>query len=261
MAGPSAKRSYVRTDYVRKVNAVARVCRRIEGGESLAEICRDPTMPGRTTLMSWLARYAELRERVEAARAAFPEAWRVYHRWSEVAATEFLERIKDGRGLVEVCAEPDMPAHCTVTRWLNERPEFAQRYQAAREAQAVRLFDLAWRIACDAEPGEVETARLKINVLKWRVGRLVPRKYGPWKAVEPPAEAGGDDKPQRLIVEVRHFAVAPGRRVVETTRAVRGLNPEQVKLVHRAVEAGRFTEGPDGQAAEVFWEDTAGEAG
>ena len=40
--------------------------------------------------------------------------------------------------------------HSTVTRWLNERPEYAQAYRLAREAQADRLFDLAWRIACEA---------------------------------------------------------------------------------------------------------------
>lgn len=257
MAEPSAKRSYVRRDYVRKAYLVARVCRRIEGGENLTEICRDPTMPQRSTLVAWLAKHRELYAQVEAAHALSPEPQRVYHRWSEAGAREFLERIEDGRGLREVCAEPDMPAHCTVTRWMRERPEFAERYRAAREAQADRLFDLAWRIACEAEPGEVATARLKINTLKWRVGRLVPRKYGPWKAVAPPVEDDGGGGKRRLIVEVRHFAVAPGRRVVETTDAVRGLKPEEVKRLHAAVEAGRFTEGPDGQVAEVFWQDEA----
>jgi hypothetical protein len=261
MAGASAKRRYERTDYERQVVQVARVCRRLEGGEDVTGICRDPTMPARTTLLSWLARHAELRARVEAAAAAAgPDGRRrAYHYYGEEIVAEFLARIEDGRGLAEVCAELDMPAHCTITRWLNERPEFAERYRWAREAQADRLFDLAWRIACEAEPGEVEVARLKINTIKWRIGRLVPRKYGPWKAVAAAAVDGGEDEaaPAETVMsfQVRHWWRTPDRRVVETTDVVRGLSPSQVAAVHQAVEAGRFVEGPDGQVAEVFWED------
>ena len=133
MAGPSAGRRYVRTDYERKVVQVARVCRRLEGGEDVTAVCRDPTMPQRSTLMSWLARYPELRERVEAAAAAAgPEGRRrAYHPYGEAVIAEFLARIEDGRGLVEVCAEGDMPVHSSITRWLNERPEFRERYRLA----------------------------------------------------------------------------------------------------------------------------------
>lgn len=264
MAGPSAKRRYVRTDYERRVVQVARVCRRLEGGENVTEVCRDPTMPARSTLMSWLARHAELRERVEAAadEGAGPEGRRrVYHPYGEAVVAEFLARIEDGRGLREVCAELDMPVHSSITRWLNERPEFAERYRWAREAQADRLFDLAWRIACEAEPGEVEVARLKINTIKWRIGRLVPRKYGPWKAVEPVAVAaagGADDDGDAAdagtvtAFEVRRWSVAPGRKVVEMTRAVRGLDREERGRVDAAVRAGRFTLGTDGEVAQVW---------
>jgi len=143
-----------------------------------------------------------------------------------------------------------MPAHCTVTRWLNERPEFAERYRAARVAQADRLFDLAWRIACEAEPGDVAVARLKINTIRWRVGRLAPRKYGPWKAVTA-AEAAAEAKPQ-VTFYARTFALTPDRKVVDVSDIVAGLDREAAGRVQAAVKAGRFVLAPNGQVAGVW---------
>jgi len=94
----AGKRDYVRRAYVQKAYVVARVCRRVEGGENLSEICRDPTMPGRSTVMSWAAQHEELRARMEAAHALCPETRRVYVRWSDEVAAEFLGRIEDGAG-------------------------------------------------------------------------------------------------------------------------------------------------------------------
>jgi hypothetical protein len=193
-AAARAKRDYVRRAYCQKLAMVQRACRRIEAGWSLAEVCREPDMPSRSTFVSWLSQDPELRGLVEAAEAAAAEVFlprRDYHHWDPEVAEEVLARIEDGRGLREVCAERDMPVHSTVLRWIKERPEFEAAYRRAREAQADRLFDLAWRIACEATEDEVATARLKIQTLKWRVGRLAPRVYGPLKAQEPPGGQAG----------------------------------------------------------------------
>jgi len=249
-AGPAARarRDYVRRAYAQKVAAVQRLCRRIEAGESLTEACRDPEMPLRTTLLYWLAQDPELQRLVDAAEAAAAEVFRprrVYHRYEPEVAAEVLARIEDGRGLREVCAERDMPVHSTVTRWLKERPEYEKAYRRAREAQADRLFDLAWRIACEATEDTVATARLKIQTLKWRVGRLAPRVYGPLKAQEPPggADGGGEGAkgPERVAFEVRHFARTPQGRVVETTRASRGMTQAQRDALFAAIGDGRVT--------------------
>ena len=236
-----APRGYERRDYERRVLAMARVCRRIEDGENLTEVCRDPTMPRRSTVMSWVDRYPEFRQQLEAAQAACPEQVRGYHTWSEKVASEFLARIEDGLGLRDVCAERDMPVHQTITRWLNQRTEFAARYRLAREAQADRLFDLAWRIACDADEHEVRSARLKIETLKWRIGRIVPRKYGPWKAVvpEPTEEAKSGKRKPDLWIEVRRFAKTPDGELAEITEAIRGMTQENIKIMQDDILAGR----------------------
>jgi len=107
----------------------------------------------------------------------------------------------------------------------------------------------------------VSAARLKIDVLKWRIGRLVPRKYGPWKAQEPLAAvaqgpgddaAAEDEAPPQVTFYVRHFALTPDRQVVEITDAVAGLDRDGVGRVSQAVEAGRFMLAPNGQVAGVW---------
>jgi hypothetical protein len=125
---------YERLAYAQKVAAVQAVCRRIEAGVSLAEACRRPDMPQRTTLIAWLARDPELRGMVaaaEAASAAVFGARREYHYWDPDVAAEVLTRVEDGRGLTEVCAERDVPAYSTVMRWINERPDYFDAYAGA----------------------------------------------------------------------------------------------------------------------------------
>ena len=244
-----AKRDYVRRAYVQKVAMVHRACRRIEGGANLSEVCREPDMPSRSTFMSWLSQSPELRAMVEAAEAVAAEVFlprRDYHYWDPETADEVLARIEDGRGLREVCAERDMPVHSTVTRWLKEQPEFEAAYRRAREVQADRLFDLAWRIACEATEDEVATARLKIQTLKWRVGKLAPRVYGPLKAQEPPqadgdTDRGGGGKKSVTVFDVRSWALTPDKQVVETTWAVRGMNTDERAALYDGVREGRVS--------------------
>ena len=241
------KRRYERRGYERKVAAVQRACRLVEAGWNLSEVCREPDMPGRSTFTAWMHAHSELRDMVEAAReqaASLFTPRRTYHYWDEAVAAEFLARVEDGRGLREVCAERDMPVHATVLRWIKERPEFEAAYRRAREAQADRLFDLAWRIACEATPGEVELARLKIQTLKWRVGKLAPRVYGPTKAQEPPRAAsgdGGEGGKQEVVFYVRSWARTPDNKVVETTGATRGMNPAERDKLYEDIRTGRMS--------------------
>lgn len=245
-AAKRAKREYVRRAYCEKVAMTHRACRRIEAGWSLSEVCREPDMPSRSTFVSWMQQAPELREMVEAAEAAAAEVFaprRDYHHWDPEIAAEVLARFEDGRGLREVCAERDMPVHSTVLRWMKEQPEFEAAYRRAREAQADRLFDVAWRIACEATEHEVATARLKIQTLKWRVGKLAPRVYGPLKAQDPPGGGPGGKGGEDVIVawHIRSWAKTPDNQVVETTWAVVGMTPAERKALHDDVREGRIS--------------------
>jgi hypothetical protein len=114
----------------------------------------------------------------------------------------------------------------------------------ARETQASRLFDLAWRIALEATEDTTKTARLKIQTLKWRCAKLAPRRYGTIKA-QPPEDAadeGAGAAPEPVVsFEVRHFAATPDNQVVETSRAVRRMSPAENTVFRQAIREGRIT--------------------
>jgi hypothetical protein len=55
--------------------AVLEICRRMELGESLRQICATPGMPSRTTVMRWLEAQPEFRESYARARERLVEFW------------------------------------------------------------------------------------------------------------------------------------------------------------------------------------------
>jgi hypothetical protein len=219
---------------------------------SMAEACRCPTLPSRETMTYWMETHPEFQAGVAAATAAAERAFgpgrRPVHRWNWRLARRVLSRIEDGETLEAICADRRMPAFSTVQAWIRKRPDFRAAYHRAREAQADRLFDLAWRIACEADEAAVKTARLKIQTLKWRVAKLAPRSYGGLKAQEP-ATAGsagasgevGGGAP-RIVFHARRFAVTPDKRVVELTLAARGMTGDQQAELRAAVMRGEVTE-------------------
>jgi len=208
---PGASKDARGRAFARRLALVQAVCERLEAGESLCAICRDPLMPQRWQLDRWRAADPELDEMLNRARARATAAglWtrKASHGWSEALADELLRRVAAGRSLVEVCAEADMPHAVTVSRWLKARPEFLERYLEARQAQADALFDLAWKIARDASEEDWRTARLKIDTIKWRVAKLAPKRYGPAFAQRAAmAEAAGARDRDLPEVWVRHYA-------------------------------------------------------
>src|SRR3954465_7988144 len=72
---------------------VAEICERISCGESLAAICRDPTMPCRAAVFRWLREHPEFRGQYEQACEERTEFWA--ERIIEIAD------VRDGDGNVQ----------------------------------------------------------------------------------------------------------------------------------------------------------------
>lgn len=71
-----------------------------------------------------------------------------------------------------------MPHRNTILRWLSKYPEFADKYARAREAQA-DLLDDEIQVAADmADVEDWQLHRMRIETMKWRAGRMAPKKYG-----------------------------------------------------------------------------------
>lgn len=118
-------------------------------------------------------------------------------KFSQDLADSICEIIANGESLRSICANEEMPARSTVFKWLSERPEFADQYARAREAQADAIFDDILDIADDGsndwmerigeegrsigwrENGEaLRRSVLRVDARKWMAGKLKPKKYG-----------------------------------------------------------------------------------
>lgn len=112
--------------------------------------------------------------------------------FTEDLAREICARMREGRSLRAICRDDeDMPSQRTVYYWLESNEAFLQKYVCAREGQADSIFDEAQDIADSATPEDVQVARLRVDTIKWRAGKLAPKKYGDAQHVKHSGPDGG----------------------------------------------------------------------
>ena len=102
--------------------------------------------------------------------------------YSDDLINKFLGRIMDGRGLVSVCKDPDMPSKSTIYEWLadKEKEGFSDRYIKActirAEVIAENVIDKIESVELDKDA--IAQARLELDAKKWFLAKLHPTKYG-----------------------------------------------------------------------------------
>ena len=165
----------------------ATILARVAAGESMRAICRDPSMPAPHTVGRWVREKASFAADLWAARVASGQPLRPGGRSTYCVATAgaILERMWAGEAVTVICRDPEMPVAATVYKWRQERPEFAKAFAAAFELRAEGLFERGWELACAVTPETAYATDVKLRHLRWFVGKLSPKKYGPQKAVAP----------------------------------------------------------------------------
>lgn len=140
--------------------------------------------------------------------------------FTQEKADEICERLADGESLRSICSDEHMPNKATVFRWLSEFQTFSDQYARAREVQADALFDDVLSIADNSKNDWMEAngkddagwmlngdnirrAQLRIDARKWMAGKLRPKKYGEFKAVELTGADGGPVVIQATAVDER----------------------------------------------------------
>jgi hypothetical protein len=107
----------------------------LRAGRALLDICRDEGMPSPDTVQKWVrqncdgfaGRYRQAREMGQGTSNYLGTTY------TREIADRFLDELMNGRTLVEVCRDPDMPDHTTICRWVaSDRDGFAERYRCAR---------------------------------------------------------------------------------------------------------------------------------
>lgn len=136
-----------------------------------------------------------------------------------------LERMaNNGQSLREICRDPGMPAYSTVYRWVRSNEAIRLAYARAREELAWFLFEEIIETANEQdtvvtktitktgaggteiifeERDAVERRRLKIDALKWRACKMLPKRFGHQRAVAVRAERDGPSP--HGVREVKHL--------------------------------------------------------
>jgi hypothetical protein len=121
------------------------ILRELSAGRSLQDICLEDAMPHRDTVASWIrqdregfaARYRQARE-IAKSIAGHPG-------YTAETANRILEELMSGRGLIDICADPDLPDHTAVNRWVaTDREGFAARYRSARQVGWLGRAEVAY---------------------------------------------------------------------------------------------------------------------
>jgi len=124
-------------------------------------------------------------------------------------------------GLVSLCElYPDLPSPSTIRKWIREpeKADFLHQYEIALFMRADNLFDEIIEIADSPQIGETITTkagekeitqadmiqhrRLKVDVRKWILSKLMPKKYGDSTQIE--ITTGKDElpPPPTIIVQI-----------------------------------------------------------
>ena len=98
--------------------------------------------------------------------------------YTPALADVICKRISEGESLRAICRDAGMPSEGTVRGWAREdRDGFGSRYRLARELQLDHWADVIIDIADEADR-DPRDRQVRIEVRKWVMSKLAPRRYG-----------------------------------------------------------------------------------
>lgn len=101
--------------------------------------------------------------------------------YSPALAEKICDLIAGGQSLRKICDAHGMPTRRAVFKWLRTHEDFRAIYSIAVDERTDGDFEEAMEIANDVENDDkvkVMRDRLRVDTIKWRVGRMNPKKYG-----------------------------------------------------------------------------------
>lgn len=109
--------------------------------------------------------------------------------YSQELADRICERLASGESLRSICRDDGMPSWPTISKWLNEKPDFVTQYARAREDQAEAHADRIIEIA-DDDSIDPNHKRIMVDARKWVASKLKPKRYGDKAEVEHSGNVG-----------------------------------------------------------------------
>lgn len=91
-----------------------------------------------------------------------------------------LTLITEGKSLHTICRDPSMPDRTTIHNWIKRDPNFAQRYDEAREERGNFYGEKVAELAMAVLAGKVDynIGRVAGDLFKWTAARMSPKNFG-----------------------------------------------------------------------------------
>lgn len=117
-------------------------------------------------------------------------------KYSEEKKTEFVNeicrRIALGESLRSVLRSDNMIDAVTFYEWIDANEKFGKQYARATELRAESMFDEIDEIANHTDEDHtpftggnvVQRDKLRIDAIKWKLAKMMPKKYGDAVKVE-----------------------------------------------------------------------------
>lgn len=127
-------------------------------------------------------------------------------KFTQEIADHICEQVMEGRDVTEICAnDPGMPSRATVYRWTVAHPDFAVQCARAREACAdLELYRMK-QLAESCNEENVNSTRVKLNHMQWRVMKIAPRLYGDRLTTQVTGHDGGPLQVVQTTIDVRQL--------------------------------------------------------
>ncbi len=107
---------------------------------------------------------------------------------TEELTNKIADRLAEGRSLISICKDDDMPCRSTVNKWLREDKEFCTIIARARMEQADYYLDKQIEFAEIATVEDYQLRKFQADNLKWVASKLAPKKYGDSTTIKGDAE-------------------------------------------------------------------------
>ena len=134
----------------------------------------------------------------------------------------------NGRHLVSICDDPDMPGRYNVYRWMNFLPDFATKITIAREMlgehYAAKVLEAADKLK---NKEDVSIFAARIRAWMWAASKYAPRQYsdrviGQIHFAHPEAR-NGNSKPPVDLSHMTKDEKAELKRLLEKAKTPVGL--------------------------------------
>lgn len=99
---------------------------------------------------------------------------------TEKLTSEFLVRLACGESMIEICADPKMPARQTIMQWAKDDPEFEKLMDDAYKWKGRYLGEAILSVAEGGQmsTGDIRRDELKVKALMWLAGKYNRKLFG-----------------------------------------------------------------------------------